>query len=306
MESLDSPKAKGSKAWQRFEFMEIDQLRHFVAVAELGNFTHAARQVGLSQSALSRSMAKFEEELGQPLFERQSRGVSLTDAGKLLFPKAKQILTLAAEAKSEISDDGQTGRIRVGAIPTILPYYLPPLLRQFSDRYPAAKVMVREETTEGLLKAITDGELDLAIMALPLSAKYLDIDELFEEELMLVLPADSPLASKKQIRLSDIESMPFVLLNEAHCLTDNIVSFCRHRAFDPEAVERTSQLATVQELVSLHHGISMVPAMAAELDSSPRRVYRSLVGVKPTRKIAVVSNPYRFKSKLLQAFRRLL
>lgn len=286
--------------------MEIDQLKHLVAVAELGNFTLAAKQVALSQSALSRSIAKLEEEVAQPLFERQSRGVALTDAGKLLFPKAKQILNLIADAKSEIGDDGQTGRIRIGAIPTILPYYLPSLLRQFNDRYPNAKVMVREETTDGLLKAITDGELDLAIMALPLSAKYLDIDELFEEELLLVLPADSPLASKKQIRLSDIESLPFVLLNEAHCLTNNIVSFCRHRAFDPEAVERTSQLATVQELVSLHHGISMVPAMAASLDSSPRRIYRSLAGLKPTRKIAVVTNPYRFQSKLLQAFRKML
>jgi LysR family hydrogen peroxide-inducible transcriptional activator len=102
--------------------------------------------------------------------------------------------------------------------------------------------------------------------------------------------------------MSDIESLPFVLLGEAHCLTENIVSFCRQKRVQPVSVERTSQLATVQELVSLNHGTSMVPAMAQCLDHSKNRVYRSLSGQKPTRTIAMVTNPYRFRSKLQRAF----
>jgi len=92
----------------------------------------------------------------------------------------------------------------------------------------------------------------------------------------------------------------------AHCLSDNIISFYRQKSFHPVSVERTSQLATVQELVSLNHGISMVPAMAQKLDSSHRRVYRSLTGTRPSRKIAVVSNPYRFHSLLLKSFMKQL
>ena len=118
-----------------------------------------------------------------------------------------------------------------------------------------------------------------------------------------MLPPAHPLASREKIRLSDVEPYPFVLLEEAHCLTDNIKSFCRQRSFQPVSVERTSQLAMVQELVSLSHGVSMIPAMAQERDQSDRRVYRSFAGRKPTREVAVVWNPYRFQSRLIRAFR---
>lgn len=286
--------------------MEIDQLRYFLQVAERGNFTRAAEELGISQPALSRSIQKLEEELGQPVFERKTRSVSLTEAGTLLQSRAQQVLTILEDTKAEITDDGHSGRVRVGAIPTIAPYFLPKVLRQFSKEFPKATVIVQENTTDSLLKSCTQGEIDLAILALPVSARYLEIEELFEEELLLVLPPEHPLVEKAKIRLCDVEPYPFVLLDEAHCLSDNIVSFCRQRSFQPVAVERTSQLAMVQELVSLSHGVSMIPAMARRLDESDRRVYRSLTGRKPTRTIAVVWNPYRFQSRLIQAFRERL
>ena len=286
--------------------MELDQLRYFLQVAQRGNFTRAAQDLMISQPALSRSIQKLEEELGQPVFERKSRSVCLTDAGTLLQGRALQILRLIEETKAEITDDGQSGRVRIGAIPTIAPYFLPELLRSFSTEFPKASLIVQENTTDVLLKCCTQGEIDLAILALPVAAKYLETEELFEEELLVVLPPDHPLVDQPKVRLSDIEPLPFVLLDEAHCLSDNITTFCRQRSFQPVAVERTSQLAMVQELVSLSHGISMIPAMARVLDQSNRRVYRSLSGRKPTRKIAVVWNPYRFQSQLIQVFRERL
>lgn len=283
--------------------MELDQLRYFLGVAEQGNFTRAADKLKISQPALSRSIQKLEEELGQPVFERKTRAVALTEAGTLLQSRAQQVLSILEDTKAEITDDGESGRVRVGAIPTIAPFFLPNLLQQFSEKFPKANLIVQENTTDALLKSCTQGEIDLAILALPIPAKYLEVEELFEEELLLVLPPEHSLATKEKIRLKDVEPYPFVLLEEAHCLTDNIVSFCRQRAFQPVAVERTSQLAMVQELVSLSHGVSMIPAMARKIDQSDRRVYRSLSGKKPTRKIAVVWNPYRFQSRLLKAFR---
>lgn len=291
---------------QKDTSMEVDQLRYFLRVAERGNFTRAAEELMISQPALSRSIQKLEEELGQPVFERKTRSVALTEAGKLLQSRAQQVLTLIADTKAEISDDGQSGQIRVGAIPTIAPFFLPDLLRQFSTEFPKASLIVQEDTTDHLLKRCTQGEIDLAIIALPVPAKYLEVEELFEEELFLVLPPDHPLVDKPQIRLNDIKSYPFVLLDEAHCLSDNIVSFCRQKSFHPVAVEQTSQLAMVQELVSLSHGISMIPQMARRLDKTDRRVYRSISGNRPTRKIAVVWNPYRFQSRLLLEFRKRL
>ena len=283
--------------------MEFDQLRYFLQVAERGNFTRAAEDLAISQPALSRSIQKLEEELGQPLFERRTRSVSLTDTGTLLQPRAQQILSIIEDTKAEITDDGESGRVRIGASPTVAPYFLPEVLQRFSTAFPQASLIVQENTTDVLLKSCTQGEIDLAIVALPVPAKYLEIEELFEEELLLVLPPDHPLAEKPRIRMSDVEPFPFVLLDEAHCLSDNIVSFCRQRAFHPVAVERTSQLTMVQELVSLSHGVSMIPEMARHRDQSNRRVYRSLTRPKPMRTIAVVWNPYRFQSRLLQAFR---
>lgn len=286
--------------------METEQLRHFLKVAERQNFTRAAAEVGLSQPALSRSIARLEAELGQPVFERQTRRVVLTDAGQLLHSRAQQIVAMIDDTRSEISDDGRTGRIRLAAIPTITPFFLPQPLRRFARDYPQATVTVQEGTTEHLLSRLAQGEIDLAVVALPVTAKYLEVEELFEEELLLVLPAGHPLTTKKRVTVTDVESYPFVLLDEAHCLTGSIVSFCRQRSFYPLSVERTSQLATVQELVALGHGVSMIPAMARRLDESRRRAYRSLDGQRPTRKIAMLWNPYRYQSILLKRFRERL
>lgn len=286
--------------------MELDQLRHFVRVAELNSFTRAALAVRLSQPALSRSIARLEEELGQPLLERRSRGVALTDAGHLLLGRARQILTLVEDARTEISDDGETGRIRIAAIPTIAPYFLPEQLRRFQHQCPQAQMIIQEDTTDRLLKRVTDGDIDIAIAALPITMKYLLIEPLFEEDLLLVMAPEHPLNRRKAIRVSDVESLPFVLLGEAHCLTENVLSFCRQKSFSPVTVERTSQLAMVQELVSLNHGISLIPAMARQLDTSDRRVYRSLSDGNPTRTIAMVTNPYRYQSKLQQKFQAML
>ena len=286
--------------------MEFDQLRYFLRIAEMSNFTRAAKDLGISQPALSRSIQRLEDELGQPVFERQAKQLSLTEAGTLLQGRAQQILSIIDDTKAEICDDGQSGRLRIGAIPTIAPYFLPDVLRQFSKEFPKANVIVQENTTDELLKSCAQGEIDLAILALPLPAKYLDIEELFTEELLLVLPADHPLVTKKKIRVEDIERCPFILLGEAHCLSNNIATFCRQRSFQPVAVERTSQLAMVQELVSLSHGVSIIPAMARKLDQSKRRVYRSFSGQKPMRTIAVVWNPYRFQSRLIKTFRERL
>lgn len=286
--------------------MELDQLRHFLLVAEQANFTRAAELAFLSQSALSRSISRLEEELGRPLFERRTRNVTLTDAGQLLLPRARQILSLVEDAKDELIDDGTSGRLRVAAIPTIAPYFLPERLRDFQQHHPQARLLVQEETTERLLKKVVDGEVDVAIAALPIEQRYLKVEPLFEEELLLVMAASHPLADKKSIRAEDIESLPFVLLGEAHCLTDNVLSFCRQKSFHPVSVERTSQLAMVQELVSLNHGISLVPKMAQRLDNSPNRLYRSLTGPKPSRKIVMVTNPYRYQSKLQTKFQESL
>lgn len=282
--------------------MELDQLRYFLSVAEQGSFTRAAEEVSLSQPALSRSIQRLEEELGQPLFDRQARKVVLTDAGKMLLSRAKQIVAATDDICAEICDDGQTGYVRVGAIPTIAPYFLPKHLQVFKKRFPKATVVVHEDTTTELLRKINDGAIDVGVAALPIDARYLDVKILFEEELQLVLSKDHPLVSKTSIQASDLDGLAFILLGEAHCLTSNVVSYCHNKTLFPVSVERTSQIAMIQELVSLNHGVSLIPRMASDRDKSKERIYRSLKGKKPMRTIVLVTNPYRFQSRLVGSF----
>jgi LysR family hydrogen peroxide-inducible transcriptional activator len=286
--------------------MDFDQLRYFQAVAETRSFTEAALRMNLSQPALSRSIQRLEDEFGQPFFARKPRAAELTEAGVLFQRSAAQILRILEDTRAEICDDGESGRVRVGAIPTIAPYFLPDLLKQFSDAFPRATLAVHENTTDELLKRIKQAELDLAILAEPITEKYVQVERLFEEELWLLLPLGHRLAERKWIRLEDVEEEPFVMLDEAHCLSENITSFCRQRSIVPLAVERASQLTTVQELVALSHGISMIPEMAKRLDRSKRRLYRRYVQPRPTRTVVCVTNPYRFQSRLFGEFQERL
>lgn len=284
--------------------MEIATLRNFLKLAELGNFTRAATALGVSQPALSQQIARLEEELGRPVIERQGRPLRLTEAGVLLRERAARIVALADDTVRELGDDGIHGKVLVAAIPTIAPYLLPGLLRSFSAAHPQARVEVHEEVTETLLRSLAQGVLDLGVLALPIDEMppYLQVEPLFDDPMHLVLPAGHPLADSAEVPLDAIRGEPLVLLDEAHCLSTQIRGFCRQRSFQPVTTGRTTQLAMVQELVALGHGVSFIPALAERLDPSERRVYRPLEGEAPRRTIAACWNPYRYQSRLAQAF----
>lgn len=288
---------------RREGLVEIDQLRYFLRVAELKSFTKAADDLLISQPALSRSIKRLESELGKPVFNRKPRSLELTDAGVFLEARARQVVRLLDDTRAELMDDGESGRLRIGAIPTVAPYLLPEVLQAFAKDFPRATVTVLEAPTDRLLRSCTQGDIDLAVMALPIAQSGLECEELFEEELFLVLPTKHRLARKKRITVSDLEAERFIMLDEEHCLSDSIVSFCRQDATQPLVMERASQLAMVQELVTLGHGVSMIPLMAQKMDKSKRRVYRSLAPPRPTRQICVVWDGARFHSRLHQAFR---
>ncbi|MEM7457807.1 MAG: LysR family transcriptional regulator, partial [Planctomycetota bacterium] len=282
--------------------MDLGQLRYFVKIVEHQSFTRAAKDCNVSQPALSQQIAKLEKELEQPLFERQGRTIRLTAAGHVLQKHAEQILQMVEDARRQITDDGQTGRICMSAIPTIGPYLLPELLKKVGEQFPKASFEINEDVTGELLKRCSNGDIDIGIVALPAAAKYLTIEPLFEEELVLAIAADHPLAGKNRIQVKDIQQEPFVLLGGEHCLSDSIEAFCNRQSFQPVATSRIQQMETVRNLVAIGNGISFLPKMATRTSNDDRIVYRSLVGEMPTRTIAMCWNPYRYQSQLLTNF----
>ncbi len=280
--------------------MDLGQLRYFTKIVEHQSFTKAAQDCSVSQPALSQQIAKLEKELGQPLFERQGRTIEITTAGKLLKTNADKILQMVDDAKRQITDDGQTGRVTISAIPTVGPYLLPQLLRSIDQQFRSASFVVGEHVTADLLKRCSHGEINLGIAALPADAKYLSIEPLYQEELLLAMPREHPLSNASEVTVDDLRDEPFIFLNEAHCLVENIESFCNQQRFQPLVTTEIHQLVTVQNLVALGHGISFIPEMASKDNWQGRLVYRSLTGPKPTRTIVICSNPYRYQSQLLQ------
>ena len=279
---------------------DFHQLNHFLAVARTGNFTQAAADVGISQSALSRSIQKLESSVGEPLFERQPRGVKLTEIGSFFSVRAMQIRDLVDDTFAEVTEVSNRIQIRLAVIPTIAPYLLPTVLRKFARLHPEIKIQVQEDTTQNIIRACKDGDIDLAILALPINEKYLEVEPLFDEELVLVFPKGHPLEKKKKIHLDDIEEHAFISLDSQHCLSDNIAEYCARQSIAPVTIERTNQLMTIQELVALGHGVSIIPAMAQQLDKSKRRIYRSFAGEKPMRTIAMMQNPYRYEHRFVR------
>lgn len=283
--------------------MELHQLRYFVRVAQTGNFSRAAELCSVSQPSLSQQILKLERELGQRLLDRLGRRAVLTDAGRLLLERAAAILSAVDDTQHRVKDFDhlEAGHLAVGAIPTIAPYLLPPALQGFLRRYPKVDVTVHEDLTQHLIAAAVAGELDLALVALPINEPRLKIEPLMTEPLLLTVPQGHPLARRRKITMDDVRGERFILLNEMHCLGEQILSFCREQECQRIACWST-QLSTVQSLIALGQGVSLLPALAQRADRSPRRVYRMLTGEKPTRTIVAVWHPQRYHSVAAERF----
>jgi LysR family transcriptional regulator, hydrogen peroxide-inducible genes activator len=282
--------------------MELQQLRYFSALAQLGNFTRAAEACHVSQPTLSQQIGKLELELGQSLFDRGGRSATLSEAGQALLERVEHALALLDEAKANMRTVGKIPRLRVAAIPTIAPYLLPKVLVQFATAHPLARLEVKEYTTDECLAHLTEGGLDLAILALPIRGDHLATTTLFTEELLLALPAKHRLAKKPQIRLKDLTDERFVLLHEAHCLSGQAMAFCARHALAPLVTAQLHQLGTVLELVRLGQGLSLIPAMATPQAQRKGVVFRSLSGDQPTRTVAVAWSKLRFQNALFTDF----
>jgi LysR family hydrogen peroxide-inducible transcriptional activator len=285
--------------------MELQQLRYFVAIAETGSFTRAAERCQVAQPSLSQQIQKLERQLRQRLFDRLGRRVLLTEAGAALLERAAPILAAVDEAERSLRDglDPGRGRLTVGAIPTVAPYLLPPVLTAFLRRYPQVETLLQEDVTQALLAALAAGELDLAVVALPVADERLRVEPLCTEALLVTLPRGHRLARRHRVGLDDLRDERFILLNEMHCLTGQVRSYCGKHGFTPQVACRSAQVATVQRLIELGLGVSLLPALARDADRSRKRVYREVAADEPpARTLAAVWHKQRYQSPTMRLF----
>ncbi len=248
--------------------MELHQLRYFCAIAETGSFSRAAQQSHVSQPSLSQQIRKLEDELGARLFDRLGRTVRLTELGTAFLPRARAVLRDLEAARSDVVErkTSITGPLCVGAIPTIAPYFLPPVLASFSRKYPQARVTIVEEITPLLLEKLRAGSMDVAIVALPLHVRSHEFESfpLTAERLYAVLPKRHALGRRRAVSLGELRDNPFLLLRDGHCFREAAVAACNRARLNPNIVFESGQFSSILSMVAAGLGVSVVPAMAIE------------------------------------------
>ena len=247
------------------EAVELQQLRYFCAVVRTTSFTKAAEQEEVSQPSLSQQIHKLETELGAPLFERLGRSVKLTLIGEALLPRALAVLQELAAARSETQSllDGVQGELRVGCIPTVMPFFLAPRLPAFVKIYPNVSLRLLEDTTARLLERLRSGDLDLAVVALPISSPDIVCSELFREEILLAVTSDHPMAQHPAVSLSQLRHERMLLLKEGHCFRDSVLTACHKANLELRSIFESDQFASIFPLVAAGYGVSLIPSMAS-------------------------------------------
>ena len=282
--------------------MQIHQLRYFCAVARTGSFTRAAQQEHLAQPSLSQQIRKLEDELGTPLFDRLGRSVRLTQPGEAFLPRAEAIIRQVGDAKLEIQEmaGAERGKLVIGAIPTIAPYFLPSCLASFARKFPSVQISVVEEVTSELLNRVQQGAVDLALLALPVPATHCVSRELFRERLYAVIPENHRLAGLAHIHLAQIANDPFLLLKEGHCFRENTLAACGRARLQPNVVFESGQFTTILAMVAAGTGVSVVPEMAVEKREGCR--FLPLADDGSYRRVGIVRLKQHFRSRVHRAF----
>lgn len=218
------------------------------------------------QSTLSAGIRDLETVLGIPMAERTKRVVLMTPMGLEIAARARQLLRDAGDIMdlAALHQEPMSGDMKLGVIPTIGPFLLPNVLPKLGKTYPGLRLYLREEQTALLLTRLRDGEIDLALIALPFDIEGMTVRKLFDDPFQFACHAENPLAGYKSISDDDLLDQPLLLLEEGHCLRDHALKACQlNGSFVREQFEATSLLTLVQ-MVEAGLGVTLLPQLAID------------------------------------------
>lgn len=282
--------------------MEFNQLKYVCAIADTGNFSRAAERCQITQPSLSQQILKLEEDLGVKLFDRLGRSVRLTEAGRVFVPQARAILDQMDVARSSVAEKNADlrGSVAVGVIPTVAPYLMPAYTAAFAKKYPDAKLRIIEETTSVLIEGLRDLSIDVAILALPLHHKDLELFPIRTEPLFAALKKDDPRALAPSLALKDLRGESFVMLRDGHCFRDLSINTCTHARVTPNIAFESGQFSSLLGMVAAGVGVSLIPEMAVDRNAGCR--YIRLTDPKATRTIVAATLHSRTLNRIQRAF----
>lgn len=269
-----------------FKAMTIQELKYLVAVADHLHFSKAAEACHVTQPTLSAGIRSLEDRLGQTLFERGPHGVLPAAGVAPLLDQARRILAEVRQFEQLARTSGAplTGVLRLGAIPTIGPYLLPHVIPGLRRQWPELRLHLVEGKTADLLAQLRRGDLDAALLSPPIDRTGLLAAELYREEFLLAIPAGHKLTTLRKPRLADLTAEPLLLLDEGHCLRDQVVAFCRVGDSAARELLRSSSLETLRNMVAAGVGCTLLPALAVTPNQTAIEI-RSLAEPRPSREV---------------------
>jgi LysR family hydrogen peroxide-inducible transcriptional activator len=267
----------------------LRQIHYFVALSDHLSFIRAAEACNVTQSTLSGGLKDMENLLNEKLFERSSRGVTLTKTGQALLGPARDLLA-RAEAFVQMANqnrDPLTGPLTLGIIPTIAPYLLPSLLPALHRQFPQLQLQLREDITPRLAEGLERGQVDAVLMAFPYDLNHATMMGLWHEPFFIA----SPSANASRFEMAKIDAMAgedVLLLDDGHCLRDHAMAACR---LQPAARRKTfgaTSLPTLIQMVQHGYGLTLLPAMAIEHGTLPKGVsINRFANPQPSRQIGL-------------------
>jgi LysR family transcriptional regulator, hydrogen peroxide-inducible genes activator len=284
--------------------MTIVQLEYAVAVDTYRSFVLAAQKCFVTQPTLSMQVQKLEEQLGVKLFDRAHQPVIPTEIGCEIIEQARKIISESKKINEIISEKNNdiSGELKVGIIPTVAPYLLPKVLGIFLNKYPKVHLNITELHTDVIIQQLKLGMLDCGILATPLAQPSLVETPLYYENFVAYLSKNSPLFKKKALTPNDLDLDQLWLLNEGHCMRNQILNICKHKKSNNQLDYNSGSIETLIRLVDINNGITIVPELSLQ-DFSTHKLdkVRYFKSPEPSREISLVTHQNFIKKRLLGA-----
>lgn len=288
--------------------MTLVQLEYIVALDTYRSFVLAAEKCFVTQPTLSMQIQKLEETLGVKIFDRSRQPVSPTEMGSQIIEQARTVLLESQRIREVISNQATevAGELKVAVIPTVAPYLLPKVIIAMMSKHPHLKLTIEEQTTEQITHNLKNGTVDCALMATPLLDGHLIETPLYYENFVAYVSKNSALYKDKEIKSEDLITENLWLLNEGHCLRNQVMSFCKikkpHASVNFEY--NTGSIETLIKMVDLNSGVTILPELALQ-DLSEKQLLkvRAFKDVDPAREISLVTQKNFIKRKLIQTLK---
>jgi len=287
--------------------MNLRDMEYIVAIAERLNMARAAGHCHVSASTLSIQLRKLEDELGVKLFERNNKRIKITAVGELILESARATLREAGRMQG-IAREYQnpfSGEFHLGLFPTLAPYLLPVITRKIQKAHPHLDLALIEEKSPGLIDKLLRGEMDAALLALPIHSPNLEYKLLFSDPFLLACHRMHPLGKRKRVDVTDLKDEELLLLEDGHCFRDQALEVCHLAKARENRAFRGTSLETLRRMVSANLGVTLMPKIACLREA--HLTYVPFVEKRtPFRQIAIVYRSTSTRRKVIESLAALI